>query len=104
MAREILKLEECLWTFVDVPDIEPTNNFGEQCIRHAVMYRKTSFGTQGPEGSRFVERIFTTVTTLKLQNRGVLEFLTDTLGAHRRGLQTPSLLPLAEAPQFADAA
>ncbi|NVJ10801.1 IS66 family transposase [Myxococcus sp. AM001] len=104
MAREILKLEECLWTFVDVPDIEPTNNFGEQCIRHAVMYRKTSFGTQGPDGSRFVERIFTTVTTLKLQNRGVLEFLTDTLGAHRRGLQTPSLLPLAEAPQFADAA
>jgi hypothetical protein len=38
MAREILHLEEGLWTFVDVPGVEPTNNFGEQCIRHAVMY------------------------------------------------------------------
>lgn len=104
MAREILQLEECLWTFVDVPGIEPTNNFGEQCIRHAVMYRKTSFGTQGPEGSRFVERIFTAVSTLKRQERGVLDFLTDTLRTHRRGLPPPSLLPLAEAPQFAYAA
>jgi transposase len=104
MAREILQLEECLWTFVDVPGIEPTNNFGEQCIRHAVMYRKTSFGTQGPEGSRFVERIFTAVTTLKLQERGVLDFLTDTLRTHRRGQPPPSLLPLAGAPQLAHAA
>ncbi|RKG99764.1 IS66 family transposase [Corallococcus sp. CA053C] len=104
MAREILQWEECLWTFVDVPGIEPTNNFGEQCIRHAVMYRKTSFGTQGPEGSRFVERIFTAVSTLKRQERGVLDFLTDTLRTHRRGLPPPSLLPLAEAPPFVYAA
>lgn len=104
VAREILQLEEALWTFVDVPGVEPTNNFGEQCIRHAVMYRKTSFGTQGPEGSRFVERIFTAVTTLKLQNRSVLDFLTDTLRAHRRSSQPPSLLPPADAPQLTTAA
>lgn len=66
MAREILQLEEALWTFV--------------------------------------ERIFTAVTTLKLQKRSVLDFLTDTLRAHRRGSQPPSLLPLAEAPQLAAAA
>ncbi len=44
------------------------------------MYRKTSFGTQSEEGSRFVERIFT-ATTLKLQGRDVLAFLTETLAA-----------------------
>jgi transposase len=104
MAREILRLEKCLWTFVDVPGLEPTNNFGERCLRHAVMYRKTSFGTQGPEGSRFVERILTAVTSLKLQQRGVLTFLTDTLHAHRRRLPTPSLLPTPEAIQLANAA
>ncbi len=104
MAREFLQLEECLWTFVDVLGIEPTNSFGEQSIRHAVMYRKTSFRTQGPEGSRFVERIFTAVTTLKLQERGVLDFLTGTLRTHRRGLPPPSLLPRAETPQPAHAA
>jgi transposase len=104
MAREILQWEKCLWTFVDVPGLEPTNNFGERCLRHAVMYRKTSFGTQGPEGSRFVERILTAVTTLKLQQRGALAFLTDTLHAHRRGLPTPSLLPSLEALPLANAA
>jgi transposase len=101
MAREILRWEKCLWTFVDVPGLEPTNNFGERCIRHAVMYRKTSFGTQSEEGSRFVERIFTATTTLKLQGRDVLAFLSDTLAAHRRGLRGPSLLPTAPASQLA---
>lgn len=104
MAREMLRWEKCLWTFVDVPDLEPTNNFGERCLRHAVMYRKTSFGTQGPGGSRFVERILTVVTTLKLQRRGVLEFLTDTLKAHRRGHSTPSLLPTPQVLQLVNAA
>jgi transposase len=101
MAREILRFEKCLWTFVDVPGLEPTNNFGERCIRHAVMYRKTSFGTQCEEGSRFVERIFTATTTLKLQGRDALAFLTETLAAHRRGLRGPSLLPTAPVPQLA---
>jgi transposase len=101
MAREILQREQCLWTFVDVPGLEPTNNFGERCIRHAVMYRKTSFGTQSEEGSRFVERIFTATTTLKLQGRDVLAFLSDTLAAHRRGLRGPSLLPTTPLPQLA---
>ncbi|WP_426731098.1 IS66 family transposase [Myxococcus faecalis] len=100
MAREILHWEKCLWTFVDVPHLEPTNNFGERSIRPLVMYRKTSFGTQGPEGSRFVERVFTATTSLRLQGRDVLGFLTDTLAAHRRGHQGPSLLPHADAPQF----
>ncbi len=104
MARELLLWEKCLWTFVDVPGLEPTNNFAERCLRHAVMYRKTSFGTQGPEGSRFVERILTAVTTVKLQQRGALAFLTETLHAHRRGLPTPSLLPSPEALQLANAA
>ena len=104
MAREMLRFEKCLWTFVDVPGLEPTNNFGERCIRHAVMYRKTSFGTQSEEGSRFVERIFTATTTLKLQGREVLAFLSETLAAHRRGSQGPSLLPDDPGSQLALAA
>ena len=53
MAKEILKLEGALWTFVDTPDVEPTNNLGERTIRHAVLWRKGSFGTDSAEGSRF---------------------------------------------------
>lgn len=93
MAEEMLKLEEALWSFIDVEDIEPTNNFAERCIRHAVMYRKTSFGTQSDAGSRFVERTLTALTTLNLQKRNVLDFLTRVMRAHRAGTALPSLLP-----------
>jgi transposase len=104
MAKEILKLEKAMWTFVDVPSLEPTNNHGERTVRPSVLYRKTSLGTQSPEGSRFIERIFTTVMTLKLQRRNVLEYLTEALSAHRRGFPAPSLVPVGIPAQLALAA
>jgi transposase len=103
-AEEILKLEQAMWTFVDVEGLEPTNNFAEQLLRHAVIWRKTSFGTQTSAGSRFVERILTAVTTLKLQKRNVLDFLTDALDAYRHGQPSPSLLPTAPEPRCVIAA
>ncbi|MFE8599194.1 IS66 family transposase [Archangium violaceum] len=100
-AAKILQLEEAMWTFVQVEGLEPTNNFAERLIRPCVMYRKTSFGTQSPEGSRFMERILTAVTTLGLQQRNVLEYLTDLLYTHRRALPLPSLLPFTTNAQAA---
>ncbi|MGZ3458081.1 MAG: IS66 family transposase [Archangium sp.] len=100
-SAKIIQLEEAMWTFVQVEGLEPTNNFAERLIRPCVMYRKTSFGTQSPEGSRFVERILTAVTTLDLQQRNVLEYLTELLRAHRRGLPMPSLLPFTTSAQAA---
>lgn len=99
VAAKILQLEEAMWTFVQVEGLEPTNNFAERLLRPCVMYRKTSLGTQSPEGSRFVERILTAVTTLGLQQRNVLEYLTDLLHAYRRGLPLPSLLPFSTTAQ-----
>jgi len=92
-CREILTLEPALWTFVDVEGVEPTNNAAEHGVRHPVIWRKTSFGTDSPCGSRFVERILTVVTTLRLQGRNVLDYVTDACEAaiHRR--PPPSLLP-----------
>ena len=76
-CRDILKREEALFTFVDVEGIEPTNNLAERQIRQGVLWRKGSFGTQSYAGSRFVERIMTVVSTLKQQDRNVLEYLTE---------------------------
>jgi transposase len=81
MARQMLRLEQCLWVFVDVPGVEPTNNYGERTIRQGVIYRKISFGTRSACGSRFIERILTVVMTLKQQQRNPLEFLTAALRA-----------------------
>lgn len=94
-AREILKLKDALWTFVYTEGVEPTNNLAERDLRHAVIWRKTSFGTQSEDGSRFVERILTVVMSLRKQERNVLDYLTAALEAQLHGTAAPSLLPSA---------
>lgn len=93
MANEILKVESCMWTFVEHPGVEPTNNAAERALRHAVIWRKTSFGTQSARGTTFVERMLTVVTSLRLQGRSVLDFLAESSAAALTGAEPPSLLP-----------
>ncbi|MDZ7414516.1 MAG: IS66 family transposase [candidate division KSB1 bacterium] len=92
-CAKILKLEVALWTFVRVEGVEPTNNSAERPLRRAVLWRRRSFWTQSADGSRFVERILTVVTTLRQQKRDVLDYLTEACAAAIRGDQPPSLLP-----------
>ena len=92
-CREILKVEPALWTFVRKEGVEPTNNAAERALRHGVLWRKTSFGTQSEAGSRFVERMMTAVATLRQQKRNVLDYLTDACQAALSGEAPPSLLP-----------
>jgi len=94
-CRNLLKVEDALWTFVTVADIEPTNNLAERSLRRAVLWRKRSFGTQSTTGSLFVARILTTVTTLRMQQRDVLDFLTEACAAANLQQNQPSLLPVA---------
>lgn len=93
MATEMLKLEWAFWAFIDTKGVEPTNNFGERQIRHAVLWRKGSFGTDSASGSRFVERLLTTIATLRQQDRNVLEFVTEACAAALVGEAPPSLIP-----------
>ena len=92
-CRDILKRREALWTFGQVEGVEPTKNTAERSIRPGVLWRKGSCGTQSAEGSRFVESMLTVVTTLKQQQRHVLESLTAACAAALRGEAAPSLLP-----------
>jgi transposase len=97
-CKNILKLEYALWAFVYIPGLEPTNNVAERPLRRAVLWRRRSFGTQSDAGSRFVERMLTTVTTLRQQKRDVLGYLTQACAAAIRGHPAPSLLPDSSVP------
>lgn len=90
---ELLQVEPALWTFVRVAGVEPTNNAAERALRHAVLWRKTSYGTESTTGSHFVENILTVVTTCHQQDRNVLDYLTGCCQAFYAGTQPPSLLP-----------
>ena len=90
---EILAVEQALWTFVHVAGIEPTNNAAERALRHAVMWRKTSHGTDSEAGSHFVENILTVVATCRQQGRNVLEYVTACCQAALQKAPAPSQLP-----------
>jgi transposase len=92
-CKELLKLEPAMWLFVRVEGVEPTNNAAERAIRHFVLWRKSSWGSQSAEGSLFVARILTVVMTLRSQQRNMLDYMVEACQAFRDGKQAPSLLP-----------
>ncbi|HEX8770459.1 MAG TPA: IS66 family transposase [Acidimicrobiales bacterium] len=100
-CRELLAGEAHLWTFVRVEGVEPTNNDAERALRHGVIYRKLSGGTDSESGSRFVERILTVVATCRQQEINVLDYLTRCYQAGLDGQAVASLLPAASTAQAA---
>lgn len=56
----LLQIWPALWTFW-YSNVPPTNNQAERQLRPLVISKKLTFGTQSDRGSRFIERIFTTV-------------------------------------------
>jgi len=93
MVADLLEWEESLWTFARVEGIEPTNNLAERTIRKAVLWRKGSYGSMSPAGSRFVERMLTVCESLRAQGRSILDFLEESIRAALNGQAHPSLLP-----------
>jgi len=93
MCRELYEHRAWLWTFVREEGVEPTNNAGERALRHAVIWRKLSFGTQSASGSRFVETMLTVIETCRQQRRNAFEYLTAAVRSHLAHQPPPSLLP-----------
>jgi len=93
LVTDLREYGAALWTFAKVEGLEPTNNAAERAIRKAVLWRKGSFGSASPAGSRFVERMLTVTESLRAQGRSILDFLEGTLRAGLCGQPQPSLLP-----------
>jgi transposase len=92
-CRDLIAHERKLWAFVWREGIEPTNNAAERALRHAVLWRKGSGGTDSSRGSRFVERVLSIRETCRQQGRGLLEYVGECCRAHLEGEAPPSLLP-----------
>jgi transposase len=92
-CRDILEHRQALWTFVHVQGVEPTNNEAERALRHAVILRKTSFGTDSPRGSRFLERMLSVVTSLRKQGRNPFDFLVESCRARMNRTPAPPIIP-----------
>ncbi len=92
-CRSLIANEARLWTFVWQEGIEPTNNAAERALRHAVLWRKGSGGTDSNRGSRFVERILSVRERCRQQGRSLMGYLVECCQAHLESKDAPSLLP-----------
>lgn len=91
-CTELLHHRRWLWTFVEHKGVEPTNNASERALRHGVIWRKLSFGTQSWAGSRFVETLLSVIETCRQQGCNVFEIVTDAVERHFCGQRPTPLL------------
>jgi transposase len=91
-CQGLLDHEAALWTFTHTPGVPATNNASERALRHAVHWRRTSYGTQTDTGNRLVERLLTIRETCRLQGRRLHDYLTTAITADLHGHPIPPVL------------
>jgi hypothetical protein len=88
-----------LWSFLDINEIESTNNAAEGALRQSVIQGKI---TRLPSNDRSVRsrqgaicrnRLLTVTSTLRQQGRALWQHLEEAWSAHHRGGLMPSLKP-----------
>jgi transposase len=95
LCATILDIWPTLWNFTEHTGAEATNNRAERALRHAVLWRKTSGGTQTDAGERFVERILSIRQTCRLNDQPLHDYLIDVHNARLTGTPIPTPLPAA---------
>lgn len=68
IRRRLLKQHDHLFTFLDYPGVDPTNNLAERQLRPAVIARKLSCGNKTPKGAR-TWQILTSISATSQQNQ-----------------------------------
>jgi len=66
LKKRIIKHEDELLTFLDYPEIEPTNNRSERALRNSVIMRKITFGNRSTTGVRNHQVIMSILQTASL--------------------------------------
>ena len=79
VTHNLLKSFEMMWRFVEVPEVELTNNLAERQIRKYVVYRKKSLFTWSQKGNEFMERILSLFLTCRLQKQNAFSNLSHIL-------------------------
>ena len=91
MRNRLRKHGPKYFTFLEQPDIEPTNNLAEQQIRQCVISRRVTQGVRGEKGQQFWERIWTVLATLRRRNQNAFAFLCSATSAYVNNQPAPNL-------------
>ena len=69
LRARLIKQKERLFTFVDHPQVQPTNNQAEQSLRRSVILRKLTFGNRSEAGAHSHSVLTSLLTTAVRQQR-----------------------------------
>lgn len=75
VANRLRKRREWLFTFLDYPGVEPTNNRAERALRPAVIARKLSCGNKTVRGKRTWEILASLAATCAQRGQDFVDFL-----------------------------
>ena len=72
---------EKLLTFLDYPDVPPTNSASEQAIRTSVIHRKVTNGFRSEWGAKAYADLLSVISTSKIKGKSVFETLVNLMGS-----------------------
>jgi hypothetical protein len=75
LQKRLRKYHDQWLTFIDHPELQPTNNLAERALRPLVVLRKLTFGNRSSEGARRTGVLVSVVETAKRQGHQLLRFL-----------------------------
>jgi transposase len=84
-ARRLEREGEALWTFLDVPGVEATNNIAERAHRFGGLWRKRSQGTCSEKGNRWVERVLSLRHTCRIRGCPTFPLLVEAVACLFKG-------------------
>lgn len=90
IANRLRKQRPHLLTFLDHPQVDPTNNLAERQLRPAVIARKLSCGNKTRAGAETFSVLTSVAATCRQQSRSFTDFVADCLSLQR---SPPQLLP-----------
>jgi len=84
MVRSLIRQIESLWLFLDIAEVEPTNNLAGRgrVLRYGVLWRKRSKGTQSQKGNHWVERILSFKQTCSIRSLNSFQLLVELLDSY----------------------
>lgn len=91
IAERLWNWQDSYFRFIEL-DIDPTNNLAEQSIRRVVIDRKVTQGTRSDWGNRWLERIWSVLSTCAQRGRNVMIFLQSCVDSAVKGLEPPKIL------------
>lgn len=94
-CKNLLNNFDALWTFLEIENVEPTNNHAERYLRPYVIWRKKYFCTRSDYGTEYVARSASINMTCRLQNKSSFNFFCTMLQNHFAKINTSAISLIA---------